>query len=278
MTPKACAYRAIRQASLRLPAEAAFRLADRLGALWGRLARRDRAHVLRNLSVLGRPQAEAADVFRNFGRYLVEFFTIHRVRRPDVAVEGLEHLRGAQQARRGTLVLTGHLGNWEVGAVVLRRMGFPMTVVALPHADRSMDALFNAQRRRCDLEIIPTGPSAARQALRQLRRGGLLGLLGDREFGSNGLPVPVAGASMVLPRGPALLSIRSGAPVLPVFLVREGLWRFRLCIEPPLWPAARDSEEAVPALMQAYAQVLGRYLSRFAEQWLMFQPAFETAA
>ena len=80
------------------------------------------------------------------------------------------------------------------------------------------------------------------------------------------------GQSVLLPRGPATLSIRSGAPVVPLFLIREGIWRFRLHVEPPIWPSTTHaSAEAIAELAQAYTTVIERYIKQFAAQWLLFQ-------
>jgi KDO2-lipid IV(A) lauroyltransferase len=279
LTAKYAAYRTAQWFSLRLPARAARRCADRLADLWGRLAVSDRAAVRANLSlVLDRPVGDTdpmlAEVFRSFGRYLVEFFTSHRLQDGDVRVEGGDRLADALRRRRGAIILTAHLGNWELGAVVLKRMGWPVSVVALPHPDARMDRLFNRQRERCGLEVIPLGPQAARRSLQTLQSGGLLGLLGDREFADNGLRVSLCGRPVALPRGPAVVCLRSQAPILPVFLLREGELTFRFCLEPPIEPPARQVDEpSVRAVTERYAAVLEQYLRRHPTQWLLFQPA-----
>lgn len=261
-----------------LPTESAFRLAERLADVQWRRSAKDREAVHNNLSVLldapppvGAPIVR--EVFRNFGRYLVEFLTMHRVHQPEVSLEGYEHLTKTLHPRRGTIVLTGHIGNWELAGVVIRRTGIPLTAVALPHQDPRTDQLFNWQRRRCGLNVIPLGADATRRALQDLRQGHCLGLVGDREFSTHGLTTPLCQRQVVLPRGPALLSLRGQAPVVPLFLIREGMWRFRLYVEPPIWPAAsRPNEGSVQMLTRAYAAVFERYLRRFPDQWLMFQP------
>ena len=207
------------------------------------------------------------EVFRHFGRYLVEFLTMHRTADLEASLEGDAHLREAYRRYRCAIVLTGHLGNWEVGAALLQRMGFPVSVVALPHDDAATDRFFNAQRRRCGVEVIPLGASAAQQSLRRLRQGQVLGVLGDRVFAGDGLSCAVDGLRMTLPLGPATLSVRAQAPIIPAFVVRQRPGAFRFLFEPPLQPMT-----GVEPMIQAYAAVLAKYLRRFPEQWLMFQP------
>lgn len=277
-------YRLVRWLSSCLGPRLAFACAERLADLQWRRAAEVRAAVQANLSMIqGAPvRADSPlvrEVFRNFGRYLVEFLTIDRVPHPEVRTEGVDELRALTQRGRGLILLTAHVGNWEVGAIVLRRMGFPVTAVALPHGDPSLDHLFNVQRRRCGVEVIPLGRHAARWSLQRLREGRLLGLLGDREFGRNGVGLSLCGAQVRLPRGPAVLSLRSQAPIVPTFLIREGPWKFRLCVGSPIWPRTRAIQHgSVGALIHAYATVLERYLKQFPDQWLMFQPVMTTSA
>jgi len=278
MSVKYLGYRLIERLSGCLPQRFLYRCAEQIADVKWRCSAADLAAVQSNLSLALRMPVSgrsllARDVFRNFGRYLIEFFSMHRAPQPDVQVEGYEHLAEAQRPGRGTIVLTAHLGNWEVAAVLIHRLGFPVTAVALPHDDPQMDRLFNTQRTRCGITVIPMGAQAARQSLQHLREGHLLGLLGDQDFSSNGQAVSFNGRTVILPRGPALLSLRSQAPIVPTFLLREGDWKFRLCFEQPLWPHAGAVDDAsVREVIQSYVVVLERYLNRFASQWLLFRP------
>jgi len=176
--------------------------------------------------------------------------------------------------RYGAIVVTAHLGNWELGAVALRHRGLPVSIVALPHRDAGVNAFFDRQRRRCGIHhVIPVGPHATRRSLEALRQGHVLGMAADWEFGEQGITVPFFGATAVVPKGPAVLSLRSGAPLIPAFLIREAPWRLRLHLEPPIWsPQETRGPEAVVRLTQAYVRVTEQYIRRFPTQWLTFRP------
>ncbi len=284
MTARTAGFQLAQWLSTRLPARTALRMAAMASDVsWRCCAAADRRAVQANLSLaLGAPIAETSplirDVFRNFGRYLVEFFRAHQLSQSDVQIEGYDHLLQAQRSRRGTIMLTGHLGNWELGGIFARRLGFPVAAVALPHGDPGMNRLFNRQRERCGLTIIPLGQAATYRCLSILKAGSLLGVLGDWELTGSSMRTSFFGREVSVPRGPALLSLRSQAPILPTFLIREGAWKFRLCFEPPLWPASRQPVEAsLRALVQEYVAVLERYVRRFPSQWLLFQPIAGTA-
>jgi len=276
-------YRLAQWMSVRLPSRLAFRIAERLADSRWRSSASDRMAVEENLSLIfgSIPRTEGAipeawlvrEVFRNFGRYLVEFLRIHQVPEPTIRIEGREHLTAVLEDPHGAIALTAHLGNWELAGIALRRMGVPMTVVALPHEHPRVDQLFNRQRERCGLGVIPLGPHAARQCLAAIRPGHLLGLLGDRDFSDNGIAAQLFGRTVILPRGPLVLSLRTHAPILPLFLTREGEWIFRLRFETPIWPMMPTGARRTAAeLAQAYAETLEAALRRTPEQWLVFRP------
>ena len=283
MSAQYAGWRMSQWLSRRLPTALLYRCAERLADCRWRSSAQDRQAVQANLALaLGTPVPEHSpivrEVFRNFGRYLVEFFSIDRVQAPSVEVEGYGHLEAAHHGRRGVILLTAHFGNWEAGAVLIRRMGFPLSAVALPHADPRTDRLFNDQRRRCGIDVIPLGQEAMHRSLRSLRDGHLLGVLGDQQFTRHGLSVTLCGQTVTLPSGPAMLSLRSLAPAVPTFVIREGAWKFRLCFEPPVWPQPRQGDPAVlQRLTQRYASILERYLTRFPSQWLLLEPLADSA-
>lgn len=264
-----------------LPARLGYWLADRLEDAWRCLSSADRRGVRANLSAALESEVEEGalavrEVFRNFGRYLLEFLTVHRQAPMVITVTGYDHLVRASRAGNGVIMLTGHFGNWELAAVAVSRMGFPMSAVALSHRDPRLTQLFDHQRRRCGIDVIPFGPEASPRCLAALRRGRMLGIVGDRDFGSEGVPVSLLGRSVAVPRGPATFSLRTGAPLVSCFMQRTGRWRFHFHIEPPLYPKP-DGEvsEEVPRLTQAYVAAFERYIRRCPTQWLLFRPFAE---
>lgn len=285
MKGAALAYTAAQGLTAVLPRSACERIAERLADAQCRRAAHDREAVRANLSVilnrrLPADAPEVREVFRHFGRYLLEFLSAHRTGRDPVVVEGAASVPAKLPPGQGAIVLSAHLGNWELGAVALHRAGCRIGVVALPHRDPRVNQVFDGQRRRCGVEVVPLGArGSTARCVRLLREGWLLGILGDREFGRSGMPVTFLDRSCSLPRGPAVLSLRSGAPAVPVFIMRESPWRLRFHVEPPIPPSlARDKADPVQCLTQLYAQSIERAVRRFPTQWLMFQPLASLAA
>ncbi len=285
MRAQSFGYWAAWQASQLLPPSLAFGIAQRLADRQWRRSTHDREAVAHNLSRLcgeeiAGTSTRVREVFRNFARYLVEFFTMHQATRPRITIEGAESFEHARRRGRGVIVLTAHLGNWELGAVTVRRMGVPMAVIALPHIDPAMDRLFTRQRHRCGLNVLPLGLETTRRSLHHLQSGECLGILGDRVFAGPHVTVSWCGVSAPMPPGPAVLSLRSGAPLVPTFLVREAEspWRFRLRFESPIWPDAyRAGTDSIRRLTHAAVHVLEQSVRHDPEQWLMFRSFTELA-
>ena len=275
-------FRAAQWLSTRLPQTRAFALAEQLADVQWKRSTKNHLAVQTNLSaILGRhvpwQSTIAREVFRNFGRYLVEFFNLHRVQHPQVELHGHKHLLTARRNGRGAIILTAHLGNWEAGAVLLHRLRFPVTAVARPHQDPRLNRFFTEQRHRCGVTSIPLGHAAVAQCLASLRTGELVGMLGDLDFLGNGVRASCCGMSLLLPRGPATISLRAQVPIVPTFLTRIAPWRFLLSFEPPIWPESHSTPRSSVELMtRAYAAVLERYIRQFPDQWLVFQPILST--
>jgi KDO2-lipid IV(A) lauroyltransferase len=274
-------YRVAQALTAALPSTAAFRLAELAADAQWRRSACDRRAVQANLTMLtGEAVPEASplvrDVFRHFGAYLVEFFSVHRRSLRTIVVEGIDEVARQLGAQRNGIVLSAHVGNWELGGIVLSWLGFRVSIVALPHRERAVNRLFDDQRRRCGVDVIPLDAHAAGRSLETLRQGRWLGLNGDREFGRGGVSSRLFSRQVQLPGGPAILSIRSGRPVVPLFLLRRGPWRFRFHVEAPIWPSCDGARHhRVAALTQRYAEAIERCLQQAPAQWLMLRPFFQ---
>ncbi|MEI8013151.1 MAG: hypothetical protein WCI27_11860, partial [Candidatus Omnitrophota bacterium] len=122
----------------RVPRRWAYGFADFLSNQHSRYSHKDCEAVINNLrQITGRQDVARRDarrVFLNFGRYLVDFFLMYKMVdaafiRDHVTVKGLEHLKTALELGRGGVILTAHIGNWEMGAAVLSQLNFPVTAI-----------------------------------------------------------------------------------------------------------------------------------------------------
>lgn len=264
----------------RLPRPAAYGLASILSLVHYAGVRADRQAVGRNLDAVLGPQhphrrAVARAVFRNFAKYLVDFFRLAEADAAfmarHVTVVGREHVDAARRQGRGALIVSAHLGNYELGAAATAALGLPVHSVVLRHQDPRIDAFFTRQRRHGQVHPIPVG-MALRDVFAALRRNELVAMLADRDFFDNGVPLTFLGRTMRVPKGPALFSLRTGAPLVPAFLTREPGDRFQLAFEPPIAPNPSGDETADVARVMTHAlAVLESYIRRYPDQWYLFR-------
>lgn len=184
-------------------------------------------------------RAIARRSFVNLGRSAFEVLMLSRRSHPPIerlcAIEGEERLKTALAAGRGVIFLTGHLGNWELMAALVTRRGYPASVVATPVYDPRLDRLLVDARARHGVHTISRGsPSAARHLLSGLRRNAILGMLIDQDTDVDGVFVPFFGRPAYTPAGPAALALKTGAPVIFGFILREGASRHRLILQGPI--------------------------------------------
>ena len=265
-----------------LPLCVSYRLAECLCDLHYRFSTVDRLAVESNLKKIlpstDNLQVETREVFRNFGRYLVEFLRMQKMLAPDfiedkICINNLEHIDEALQKGKGVIILTAHIGNWEVGAALLSRLGFSLMAVALAHKAQPVNNLFNYQRESQGMTVIPTN-IAIRRCLEQLKENKLVALVGDRDFGVKGQAMDFLGGKMIIPKGAAMFSYKTGAPIVPCFLIREKDFSFTLTVHEPMYPLANNTlpeEEAVTKIMRSFLPIIENEIKRHPNQWLMFR-------
>ena len=212
----------------------------------------------------------ARRTFQHFGKYLVEFFTFARLTpeqiRELVAVEHREYLEKAVAAGRGVIVVTAHLGNWELGGAVMAGLGYPLNVVTLQQTSAKLNEFFQHHRQRRGMAIIPLG-HAVPQLIRALRRKECVALLADRDYSQRTDFSPLFGAAACLPRGPVWLAEKTGALVLPGFMLRKENDTFELRFHPPIDPTGLSAEQ----IRSAIGAVLEDSVARNPHQWFMFE-------
>jgi lauroyl/myristoyl acyltransferase len=256
----------------RLPARVAYAVAHLFAAgFWAAsAARRDavRSNLARVAPELSTPERErlARRMFRTFAESVVDAWRAGDASR--VTIEGGERLRAALDEGHGVLLWSAHLGNWELAAAALARGGFDVAALAKAHANPGVERFFDSRRRAAGVRVVARCPGA-REARRVLRARGLLALLGDRRFGVGGRAVTFFGRTAFLPAAPLALARRTGAALVPGFVVRTAPGRYRVHLEPQL----ASHERALESL----AATLERYVRAHPEQWFVFEPMWDDA-
>ena len=268
------------------------RLGLTLGAVGGRLAfllfKKRRRIALANIEMIKAngslpPDLDAAATargsFANLGRSAWEAICFyHRGLEPflkycqvDEGREIFEKVQAeAQSAGRGLLLVTGHIGNWEIMCQYLpATFGLVLNVVGRTAGKPLADILTEKLRTKLGNAFI-SKKGGARDMIRVLKNGGVIGTLIDQAVIGNhvGAPIPFLGRVATTNLGPLRLARRSGAPIMMVLFRREGRHHF-MKVHPPLpAPDDLDGEEALMADATQLNEWLGEHIRKYPDQWM----------
>jgi KDO2-lipid IV(A) lauroyltransferase len=274
-------YRLGQFLALKLPLKVTYRVASFLADTHYFFCFRDRRLVRENLKAIF-PEKPAREirkicirVFRNFAKYLVDFFRFEKLDREyieeNIRIEGIGYFDQALARGKGAIALTAHLGNWELGGVVIALLGYPFWAVALPHKHKKVDDFFNFQRQRKGVKVMPLG-RAVRQCLAVLKKNEIVALVGDRDFTEKGLILDFFGKPAFFPEGAAAFALQTGAAVVPGFMLRNPDDSFTLKIEKPLeYTVCGDKEKDLAALINQFKNIFEQYIREYPDQWYMFR-------
>lgn len=188
----------------------------------------------------------AQKVFENLGITLLEFMRIPWLKRDDfpgyVECEGLENLDGALAKKKGVILFTAHMGNWELMAAWYALMGYPVDVVIRELDSPLFERFVDWVRTRPGNRMVSKG-RAMRRLLRVLSNNGIAGILLDQNVAENeGVFVDFFGTLACTNKGPAMVAAVSGAAVVPTFIIREGK-KHRIIVGPEITLASTGDRE-----------------------------------
>ncbi len=152
------------------------------------------------------------------------------------SVVGFERILEGRKRGKGVLLLTAHLGNWEVGGLMLAEVKQPIHVVLVPDIYPAVEKARRRLHERCGVTEIPIDRSftPTLAVLRALSENAIVAMQGDRDFNNTGVAVPFFGREAYFPRGPLRVAMATDAAVLPAFIVRVADGRYRAILEEPL--------------------------------------------
>lgn len=270
--------RGVRGVVSRLPHAAVRGIGASLGLLVYAVDRRHRRVALANLAQCfptrppGARRAIAREMFRHFGRLLFEMLKFSTLTREEmlarVEFEGEERARAAYAQGRGVLFFTGHFGFWELHAMVHGARLRPIGVLARALDNPRLNTLLEDVRGRTGNRVIYR-QGAVRRVLKTLAAGEGVAMLIDQHMHSGDaiwvdfFQRPAATTSTL-----AVLALRTGAPVVPVFALPIGGGRYRMVYEHAVEPPAGEGPDAVREFTQRCTDVLEMYVRRHPELWL----------
>ncbi len=267
--------------ALSLPIKLAYRVAIFFSDIHYLFADKDRARAYANLKAIFPDKSDneirriRLRMFRNFARYLVDFFRFSVIDeeyiKKNVTLVNINYLDQVLNSGKGGILLSAHLGNWELGGIAVPLLGYPTSAVALTHKHKKVNNFFVTQRENKGLKVIPLG-KAVKQCLSAIASNQLIALVGDRDFSEKGMIVDFFNKPTIFPEGPAAFHLKTGAPIIPIFMLRNQDDSFTYKLEKPIeFTPTGDRNKDVKELISLYILIFEDYIRKYPDQWYMFR-------
>ncbi len=245
------------------------------------LIKRYRDRVLGNLSLAFKDEKNpeeikklAREVFFNFSLTPPE--TLYAYVRPfdqfvlKIKIQGKEHLEQALAQKRGVIGLGLHLGPFTLVGARLALEGYPFNLIINEGKFPKLWKRLSDYQRNLGQNLFPPKPASVsvKKSLNALRRNEILYLVADEQQILGGLPVPFFGQTAYTPPGPAIFSLKTGAPILPMFIVREaGIPRTLVIGSPVEIDRTSDEKRDTEQLTAKFTRVIEDIVRQYPGQW-----------
>ena len=269
------------------PRKLAQRIADLLGRTLFIVAKKHRCIAMDNLTYAfgheKQPQEIeniARQVFINLVKVVFEIGWSLHLKENQMAehfkIDGFHHIRNAYEKGKGVLVLTAHFGNWELLTVIGKIIKFTINIVVRPLDFKPLDHFIFNLRTRFGGKIIPKERSI-HTIIRSLHRGEIVVLLMDQNVDwYEGVFVDFMGHRACTSKGLALLALKTGVPVIPVFMIREKSG-FRAEFGPEIVTVKTgDRQRDIETNTQEYNRVIENFIRLYPDQWFWVHQRWKT--
>jgi len=221
--------------------------------------------------------------FQNVGAALLEIlwypnFTTSGIK-ARVSIENLELLHRLQMKRKGIVFLTAHFGSWELTSQALAvYIEAPVSAVAKTQSNILIDRVLNRWRELFGLKIISMGMNV-REILRALQEGGIVVLAADQSAPKESVLVNFFGREVPTFQGPALFSLKTGAPIVLGCTTRQSDGNYRMqFVHVPTDDFLELSDENVQKLTQRQVRMTEEIIRQYPDQWMWMHKRWKHAA
>jgi KDO2-lipid IV(A) lauroyltransferase len=264
------------------PLKASYALARGLATLSLPLLQKQRKTILGNMDVAFGQQmstADKTDLARKMATDMFKGFfecfylsSIFRSKVKDIAhIEGRHHLDEALARGKGVITLSAHFGNFIILGSIMLQEGYPFHMVLKDPPSKPLARLFQKFRRSAGQRWITTTPwrECQKKIFHCLRRNEIICLIADEYKRRGGVEVDFFGYKTPTAVGPAVLSLRTGAALVPLFMVRQKDDTHKIIIEPALeFTLTGNQAEDIYHITSAFTQRIEWYIRKYPSQWL----------
>lgn len=195
-------------------------------------------------------------------------------------IRGEEHVNAAREAGKGVILATAHVGNWELGGILLGKRNIPVTIVYSRDRFEAIEDFRSLARTRGRVKEVAVSDSllSAVPLVHALRQGEIVALQADRDWNDKGLAVPFFGKPAFFPKGPAILAQVTGAPIVFCLILHEEGLRYGIEFFPPVTLASTgDREGDVTENVGRIAAQVESMVRAHVDQWYCYYPLWEDA-
>jgi KDO2-lipid IV(A) lauroyltransferase len=228
----------------------------------------------------------ARQLLLKYGLYLCDYVQMYRLfkggaRHLIPEIRGMAILENALQSGKGAILITPHLGHWELGSVILTMRKCPLYAITLRNPEKKVQDFRDQARASMGVRSIHIDPKrfeTVLQVVRLLKEDCFVALLGDRWEEGKKAVVRFFGQDVFFPVGAAALALASGAPLIPAYTILQPNGRYLTCAEEPIWVTRQpgmENAQVINQKTQEVARVFERAITQYPDQWYHFYDYWE---
>lgn len=221
---------------------------------------------------------QAKKVCINFSKTFLEFFKLSSLNKNNIdryiKFKNINYIDEALKRKKGVILVTGHINNWEFVGYALALKNYPIYAMAKRQDNRLVDKLINKQRELSGMKIIYKGINA-KELFRALKKNYIIAMLGDVHGVPENINSIFFGEPVSTPTGTALFGYRTSAPIIPIFSYRDENNIHKVIIEEEIISTSNNREEFVNDIISCYNKRLENFIMNHPDQWFYFHNRFK---
>jgi len=263
-----------------LPLRVAYWLASLAGELMCLFAKKNRLMVERNLRLgLGLDQRTIKkykhQIFKNFCKNVVDFlrfdFFDEKWFKEYVEVVGRENMVKALSQGNGAIIISAHLGNYELAALMNLMCGFPMNAIWASHKNPRIEEFFVAPRIKKGIKVILTG-GAMKKSLQALALNETVAFVIDYAYGGRGIEIEFFGRKTIIPKGVAIAALQCKVPIVPYIGVRKDNLKYKIVYGDAVkYNLTGEEEKDIKEILSQSVKAIEKYIREYPDQWVLFR-------